>query len=173
MGRPSVPLCVYSAGVFFSCSSARHSWSGHDVPFMPQRMPSSRGSTSSMCWPRTNWLMPCRLPLQPPIKNTCCMTLFSSAVTSITFEHVPFVSYIMCFVFIFFLFLRKFCSYLIIFLSLLMTITNYQSARLALASILFSILSSRAGKKSMPVRRSMSSTLWTASDMGCFLPSLR
>lgn len=154
-------LCArYSAGVFFSCSSARHSWSGHDVPFMPQRMPSSRGSTSSMCWPRTNWLMPCRLPLQPPIKNTCCMTLFSSAVTSITFEHVPFVSYIMCFVFIFFLFFVR-------------VFTNYQSARLALASILFSILSSRAGKKSMPVRRSMSSTLWTASDMGCFLPSLR
>ena len=30
-----------------------------------------------------------RLPLQPPTKNTCWMTSFSSAVTSIILEQVP------------------------------------------------------------------------------------
>jgi hypothetical protein len=45
-------------------------------------------------------LMPCRLPLHPPRKNTCWITSFSSAVTSIIFEHVPRVTYCTCFVFI-------------------------------------------------------------------------
>ena len=49
---------------------------------------------------------------------------------------------------------------------------NYQSARLALASILFSVLSSRAGKKSIPVSASISSTLCTHSRIGCFFPTL-
>ena len=91
---------LYCNGAFLSCSNARQSWSGHDVFLAPQRIPLMRCMTSSMCCPRTSWLIPCRLPLQPPRKNTCCMMLFSSAVTSMSFEQVPRVSYCMCFVFI-------------------------------------------------------------------------
>ena len=93
--------CVYSlAGACFSCSSALHNWSGQEVLLAPQRMPFRRGMTSSIRWPLTSWLMPCRLPLHPPRKNTCWMTSFSSAVTSMSCEHVPCVWYCTCFVFI-------------------------------------------------------------------------
>lgn len=47
-----------STGAVFSCSSALQSWSGQEVDLLPQRMPLRRGMTSSMCCPRTNWLMP-------------------------------------------------------------------------------------------------------------------
>lgn len=89
---------ISNAQRFFSCSNAWQSWSGHDVGFAPQRMPLRRLMTSSIFWPFTNRLMPCRLPLHPPTKNTCCMTSLSSTVTSITLEHVPSVWYCMCFI---------------------------------------------------------------------------
>ena len=47
-----------STGAVFNCSSALQSWSGQEVDLLPQRMPLRRGMTSSMCCPRTNWLMP-------------------------------------------------------------------------------------------------------------------
>ena len=89
-----------SRGACLSCSRARASWSGQLVFLAPQRMPSILRMTSSIFCPRTNWLIPCQLPLHPPRKNTCWITLFSSAVTSIMREHVPCVSYCTCFVFI-------------------------------------------------------------------------
>ena len=39
--------------------------------------------------PLTREEMPCKLPLQPPVKNTCCMTSFSSTSTSMNCEQVP------------------------------------------------------------------------------------
>ena len=100
--KRTVPYCAphYSKGAFLSWRRASLSWSGHDVLFIPQRMPCSLPMTSSICCPLTNWLMPCRLPLQPPIKNTCCITLFSSAVTSMAREQTPEGVYRICFVFI-------------------------------------------------------------------------
>lgn len=91
---------VSSNGAFFSSLSASHNWSGQDVRFVPQRMPCSLPMTSSIFCPLTSELIPCRFPLQPPIKNTCCMTSYSSAVTSMTCEHTPVGLNIICFVFI-------------------------------------------------------------------------
>ena len=91
---------VYSRGAFFSWRRASLNWSGHEVLLAPQRIPCKRPMTSSILWPFTSWLMPCRLPLQPPMKNTCCITSCSSAVTSMAREHTPEGVYRICFVFI-------------------------------------------------------------------------
>ena len=88
--------CQESLSVF----SASLSWSGHEVVFMPHRMPCSFSITSSIFCPVTSLLMPCRFPLHPPTKCTCCIIPFSSAVTSIALEHTPDGVNIMCFVFI-------------------------------------------------------------------------
>ena len=48
----------YRCYICFSCSSARHSWSGQDVRLMPQRMPLSLRMTSSMRCPLTSWQIP-------------------------------------------------------------------------------------------------------------------
>ena len=99
-GYYSLPSGRVGEGVTsFNFSSALHSWSGHEVGRLPHRMPFILSITSSMCWPVTSLLTPCRLPLHPPRKNTCWIMLFSSAVTSINFEHVPVVVYCICFVF--------------------------------------------------------------------------
>ena len=50
---------------------------------------------------------------------------------------------------------------------------NHQSVRSALASMRVSVASSSAGKKSIPVRASISSTVRKASSIVCFTPSLR
>ena len=52
--RRTVPYCAphYSKGAFFSWRRASLSWSGHDVLFIPQRMPCSLPMTSSMRCPQ-------------------------------------------------------------------------------------------------------------------------
>ncbi len=69
-------------------SSARASWSGHEVPRPRQSMPLSRATASSARMPSTSAAMPCVLPWQPPANSTLRITSPSSSI-SICFEQVP------------------------------------------------------------------------------------
>ena len=57
LGREMSKIWYYCA---LSCSRARHNWSGQEVPLPPQSMPLRRSITSSIFWPATRRLIPCR-----------------------------------------------------------------------------------------------------------------
>lgn len=74
--------------LFAGFFSALANWSGHDVPFPRQSMPSSRAITSRTCMPRTSAAMPCVFPWQPPVKATLRIVSWSISM-SICREQVP------------------------------------------------------------------------------------
>ena len=85
-------LATFVAATAFASFSAFASWSGQEVDFMPQRMPSTRAITSATSMPSTRAAMPFRLPLQPPT-NCTFLTLPSSTSKKIRWEQVPLVLY--------------------------------------------------------------------------------
>ena len=101
-----------SSGEKPSSSSARASWSGHDVGFAPQRIPRRRSTTSSAFIPRQREATPCVFPEQPPM-NFTDFTVSPSSSISISREQVPCVVYLI--LFMFFRFRRRklpFCLFL-------------------------------------------------------------
>ncbi len=77
--------------IFFKACA---SWSGHDVRFIPQGMPSSFLMTSSAFCPRTSELTPIVLPGHPPTNSTLFTTCVSSSTSRMMrFEQVPCGSY--------------------------------------------------------------------------------
>ena len=75
--------------VFYNLSfKAFDNWSGQDVGFMPQRIPSRREIASCTSIPSIKWPIPCKFPLHPPVKWTLC-TLPSTISKSICLEQTP------------------------------------------------------------------------------------